>query len=183
MHQSHHTDSEGVASSFHFAKKLRFIPTYDINLKMSRSNSSSSQRIIGKLQEYHPYMARLREKLRLSRQSLAPFDRLRVTAGFHKKCHFRFRTCHTTVVTRNDARFMTSTVRKTFFHQPCINNRKKHTFALGQGLYDQLLSNPPGLDRSKGRWLSGAMWVLAYFYFPYFPRTVFCFYLQYVFKH
>lgn len=55
--------------------------------------------------------------------------------------------------------------------QPCGNQSKKHTFALGQGLYDQLLSNPPGLDRSKGRWLSGAIWVLAYFFCADFSCT------------
>ncbi len=55
--------------------------------------------------------------------------------------------------------------------QPCSNQSKKHTFALGQGLYDQLLSNPPGLDRSKGRWLSGAIWVLAYFFCADFRCT------------
>ena len=35
--------------------------------------------------------------------------------------------------------------------------QKDTIFAVGQVLYDQLLTNPPGSEGSKGSWLSGAL--------------------------
>jgi len=37
------------------------------------------------------------------------------------------------------------------------NPKQKINFAVGQVLYDQLLTNPPGSEGSKGSWLSGAL--------------------------